>query len=144
MYIAAGQGKTTPGDKILMNWKNRSFDHPQAELDILSFQKSYKLGHGNQRPEIELIQAFVPVLVTSNYDNDSIKNEWASMETPFSHYKSMGKFLDLKGTKSVVSGPIWPKFEHVRDFMHVLVICKYKKDQIKNNQEKVETSFSPL
>ena len=26
--------------------------------------------------------------------------------------------------------------------MHVLVICKYKKDRIKNNQEKVETSFS--
>ena len=22
-------------------WKNRSFDHPQAELDILSFQKTY-------------------------------------------------------------------------------------------------------
>ena len=26
--------------------------------------------------------------------------------------------------------------------MHVLVTCKYKKDQIKNNQGKVETSFS--
>ena len=31
-----------------------------------------------------------------------------------------------------------------RDFMHVLVTCKYKKDQIKNNPEKMETSFSPL
>ena len=28
--------------------------------------------------------------------------------------------------------------------MHVLVICKFRKDQIKNNREKVETSFSPL
>ena len=28
--------------------------------------------------------------------------------------------------------------------MHVLVICKFKKDRIKNNREKVETSFSPL
>ena len=27
-----------------------------------------------------------------------IKNKWASMETPFSHYKSMGNFLDLKGS----------------------------------------------
>ena len=26
--------------------------------------------------------------------------------------------------------------------MHVLVTCKYKKDRIKNNREKVETSFS--
>ena len=38
----------------------------------------------------------MPVLVTSNSDDDSIKNEWASMETPFSHYKCMGIFLDLK------------------------------------------------
>ena len=56
------------------------------------------MGHGNQRPEIELIRAFVPVLVTSNFDDDSIKIEWASMEAPFSHYKSMANFLDLKGS----------------------------------------------
>ena len=36
----------------------------------------------------------MPVLVTSNFDDDSIKNERASMETPFSHYKSTGNFLD--------------------------------------------------
>ena len=35
----------------------------------------------------------MPVLVTSNFDDDSIKNELASMETPFSHYKSMGSFF---------------------------------------------------
>ena len=39
----------------------------------------------------------MPVLVTSNFDDDSIKNEWASMETAFSHYKSMGIFLDAQG-----------------------------------------------
>ena len=54
------------------------------------------MGHGTQRPEIDLIRAFMPVLVTSNFDDDLIKNEWASMETPCSHYKSMGNFLDLK------------------------------------------------
>ena len=36
----------------------------------------------------------MPVLVTSNFDDDSIKNERASKETAFSHYKSMGNFLD--------------------------------------------------
>ena len=56
------------------------------------------MGHGNQRPEIEPVRAFVPVLVTSNFDDDSIKNEWTSMETPFSHYKSMENGLDLKGS----------------------------------------------
>ena len=66
------------------------------------------------------------------------------MEISFSYYKSMGIFLGLKAANSVVSGPIWPKFELVRDFMHVLVTCKYKKDRIKTNREKVETSFSPL
>ena len=87
----------------------------------------------------------MPVLVTSNFDDDSIKNERASMETAFFYYKSMGNFLDAQGQlNSVVSGPIWPKFELVKDFMHVLVTCKYEKDQIKSNREKVETSFSPL
>ena len=39
----------------------------------------------------------MPVLVTSNFDDDSIKNERASMETAFSHHKSMGNFLDAQG-----------------------------------------------
>ena len=50
------------------------------------------------RPKIELDRAFMPVLVTSNFDDISIKNEQASMETPFSHYKSMGNFLDAQGS----------------------------------------------
>ena len=53
-------------------------------------------------------------------------------------------FRRSRAANSVVSGPIWLKFELVRDFIHVLVTCKYKKDPIKNNWEKVETSFSPL
>ena len=39
----------------------------------------------------------MPVLVTSNFDDDSIKNEQANMETPFSHNKSMGNFFDAQG-----------------------------------------------
>ena len=39
----------------------------------------------------------MPVLVTSNFDDDSIKNERASMETAFSHYKSMENLLDAQG-----------------------------------------------
>ena len=48
-------------------------------------------------PKIELNWAFMPVLVTSNFDDDLIKNDQASMETAFSHYKSMGIFLDAQG-----------------------------------------------
>ena len=39
----------------------------------------------------------MPVLDTSNFDDDLIKNEQASMETTFSYYKSMGNFLDAQG-----------------------------------------------
>ena len=48
------------------------------------------------RPKIELDRAFMPVLVTSNFADDSVKIERASMEKPFSHYKSMGNFLDAQ------------------------------------------------
>ena len=47
----------------------------------------------------------MPFLITSNFDYDSIKKERARMETPFSHYKSMGNVLDAQGQltpKSVV------------------------------------------
>ena len=47
------------------------------------------------RAEIKL--AFMPVLVTSNFDDDSIKNDQAIMETAFSHYKTMGNVLDVQG-----------------------------------------------
>ena len=87
----------------------------------------------------------MPVLVTSTFDDDSLLNKRASMETPFSHFKSTGNFFRRSRTaNSVVSRPIWPKFELVRDFKNVLVTCKYKKDLIKSNLEKVETPFFPL
>ena len=50
-------------------------------------------------PDIKLVRAFMPVLITSNFDDDAIKNERASMETAFSHYKSMGNFLDAQGQR---------------------------------------------
>ena len=40
----------------------------------------------------------MPVLVTSNFNDDSItKKKSASMDTAFSYYKSMGNFLDAQG-----------------------------------------------
>ena len=55
----------------------------------------------------------MPVLDTSNFDDDSIKSERASMETAFSHYKSGKFFRRSRAANSIVSGPIWPKFELV-------------------------------
>ena len=53
---------------------------------------------GMIRPKIELDRAFMPILVTSNFDDDAIKNERASMETPFFHYKSMENILEAQGS----------------------------------------------
>ena len=39
----------------------------------------------------------MPVLLTSKFDEDAIKNEQANLGTPFSHYKSMGNFSDDQG-----------------------------------------------
>ena len=44
------------------------------------------------QPEFKLDWDLMAVLVTSKFDEDPIKNEWASLETPFSHYKSLGNF----------------------------------------------------
>ena len=127
----------------MTNWLQRyssskvwNFRHSRASNSKMS---------GVIRPKIELNWAFMPVLDTSNFDDDSIKNEQASMETPFSYNKSMGNFFwRSRAANSVVGSPIWLKFKLVRDYMHVLVTCKYKKDRIKSNREKVETPFSPL
>ena len=42
--------------------------------------------------EFEIIRDFMPVLVISKFDEDPLKNESASLETPFSHYKSREMF----------------------------------------------------
>ena len=111
---------------ILAIWLQRyssskvwNFHHTRASNSKMS---------GRIRPKTEVDWAFMPVLVTSNFDDDSIKKERASMATPFSHYKSYGKFFGCsRAANSVVRGPIWPKFKCVRDFMHVLVTCNSTK-----------------
>ena len=59
----------------------------------------------------------------------------------FSHYKSMGIFPDAQGQLSAVLRPIWPNFKLVRDFMDVLVTCKYEEDPIKNEGARVDTTL---
>ena len=69
-----------------------------AHLSPMCQGQIWSFPNGLIWPKIELDRAFMPVLVTSNYDDDSIKNERASMETAFSHYKYMGSFLDSQGS----------------------------------------------
>ena len=57
-------------------------------------------------------------------------------------YKPMGIFFRRsRAANSAVDGPIRLKFELVPALMHVIITCKYEKDQKKNSREKVETPF---
>ena len=50
-------------------------------------------------------------------------------------------FRCSRADNSIVGDPIWPKFEHVQDNMHVLVTYKFKMDRININREKGVTSI---
>ena len=59
------------------------------------------------RPKIELDRAFMPVLVTGNkFDDDSIKNERASMETTFSYYQDQESLLVRRRNDNHSPGPV--------------------------------------
>ena len=79
----------------------------------------------------------MPVLVTSNFDDDLIKNEQASMEH-FFIISLWEIFRHSRAANSVVSGLIWLKFR----CMSSLPASIKGSDQ--SNREKVETPFSPF
>ena len=56
----------------------------------------------------------------------------------------MGIFPDTQGQLTHVPGRILLNFEPIRDIMVVLVTCKNKEEQIKNEGARVVTRFSPL
>ena len=66
------------------------------------------------------------VLITCKNEEDPIKNEGAGVFTALN-----SNFSDGRGDNSGVGGGIWPKFELLQAFMHVLVTCKNEDDRIK-------------
>ena len=88
------------------------------------------MGHWNQRPKSNsselLCLSWLPATLMM------IRSKMN--ETPFPIISLWELFYTSRAANSVVSGPIWPKFELVWDFMHVLVTCKYKKDRIKTRK----------
>ena len=53
-------------------------------------------------------------------------------------------FTRSRAATSVVRGQIWLNFKLIKALMYVIITCKYEKDPIKNNREKVATPFSKL
>ena len=64
------------------------------------------------------------VLVTCQYDEDPIKIRGARVFTTL-----YINFSDAQGQITGVGGGIWPNFELIQAFMHVLVTCKNEDDQ---------------
>ena len=57
------------------------------------------------------------------------------------HYTSFF-FRRSRADNSGVGGGIWPKFEHIQAFMHVLVTCKNEDDAIKMKALECSQDFS--
>ena len=93
--------------------------------------------HGRISPNFELIQALIYIIITCKYEMNPIKNLRENVMTPF--FPSVTLCVAME-----TSGRIWPNFELIQAFIHVLITCKYEKDPIKNSGENVMTSFSPL
>ena len=77
------------------------------------------------------------VIITCEYEKDPMKSNQEKVVTPFFKLKKLSFAMET-------SGRIWLNFELIQAFMHVLIACKYEKDQMKNRGENVMTSFSPL
>ena len=75
------------------------------------------------------------VLITRKYDKDSIKNEIALVRTTFSEV-----YGSSRAGNSHANSQKWAKTEFVRDFMPVLIICKFDK---KNKNDKKWSRYYP-
>ena len=77
------------------------------------------------------------VIITCKYEKDPITNNREKVTTLFFKIITLSVAMET-------SGRIRPNFELIQALMHVLIACKYEKDQMKNSGENVMTSFSPL
>ena len=108
------------------SWRPLFFHHSRARNSKIT---------GQIRPKFELVRDFTPVLVTSKFDEDWIHSNWEKMETSF--FPIQSQWERSRANNSVVKSWTWPKFEFLRDFMPVLITCKFDKDPIKKVTEKM-------
>ena len=82
--------------------------------------------HGRISPNFEFIQAFMYIIITCKYEMNPIKNVRENVLTPFFPTVTLSVATET-------SGRIWPNFELIQAFLHVLITWKYEKDPIKNS-----------
>ena len=114
--------------QIEKKWKHQFFRRLRAANSVISCWIW---------PNFKLIQANMYVIITCKYEKDPIKNNREKKATMFFQIITLSVAMET-------SGWIWPNFELIQASMHVLIACKYEKDQMKNSGENVMTSFSSL
>ena len=82
------------------------------------------------------------ILCLCSFPVSLMKSEFIVTEKRWRHhFPPFSQWERSRAYNSVVSGPIWQKFELVWDFMHVLVTCKYRKDRIKTTEKRWRHCF---
>ena len=101
----------------------------------LTPQSLVKSGQNSNSSEILWLS-----LITCKYEQDSIKYEGGRVLT-----RSYIDFSDAQGAGySAALGRIKMKFKLIQAFMIVLVTCKNEEDPIKNEGDRLLTTFLPL
>ena len=114
-----------------------NFSDAQGQLTPKSVMESCR----NSKPSKLLWLVFLSARMKKIHPKMKVL-EWSQH---FSHYKSTGIFSRRsRAANSYIPGRILPNFKPIRDFMVVLVTCKNKEEQIKNEGARVVTIFSPL
>ena len=109
-------------------WKHQFFIRLRAANSVVL---------GRTWPNFKLIQALMYVIITCKYEKDPIKKNREKEATRFFQIITLSVAMET-------GGRIWLNFELIQASMHLLIACKYEKDQMKNSRENVMTSFSPL
>ena len=83
--------------------------------------------------EVDLIRDFMAILVTCKIDEDWVKAEVAIVWITLSPFQVYGKnFHRSRASNSKENSPIAPEIKPIRDFIAVLVICKFEEHPIEN------------
>ena len=97
-------------------------------------------GGGGQGGCDRRLEVFGKIQTSSPKGNDAHLRAIIQSEKKWKHQF----FRRLRAASSVVHGRIWPNFNLIQALMYVIITCKYEKDPIKNNREKVATLFFKL
>ena len=109
-------------------WKHQFFRRLRAASSVV---------RGRIWRNLKLVQALMYVIITCKYEKDPIKNNREKSGNTVFQIITLSVAMET-------SGRIWPNFELIQAFMHVLIACKYEKDLMKNSRDNVMTLFSPL